>query len=67
MDAEEECNRYGNGNITAPKSISNLSKSDLISMYGSKYSTCECFWTPFTDQFKEGNFVNEYTRESLDR
>ena len=60
IEASEECRKYGqNGNISKPTNIGDMYKDP------SKFKPCRFFWTPYTDKYTEGIFVNENSNETM--
>ena len=60
IEASEECRKYGqNGNISKPTNTGDLYKDS------SKFKPCRFFWTPYTDKYTEGIFVNENSNETM--
>ena len=67
FEAMEECRKYGNANISTPPSLNmtNVTKLELENIYGENHEECTYFWTPFTDKYSEGYFVDEVTNETI--
>ena len=65
IDASDECGKYGMGIIAKPTKLKNLSTNDLKDIYGKHYDQCRYFWTPFTDEYTEGTFIDEVTNETM--
>ena len=58
-NAKYFCSKLGEGKISEFRNPSNLSNLNLEEMYGSRFSECGGFWTPYTDEIEEGIFINE--------
>ena len=65
IDASDECGKFGMGIIAKPTKLKNLSTNDLKDIYGKHYDQCRYFWTPFTDEYTEGTFIDEVTNETI--
>ena len=53
--------------LSKPPSLNmtNVTKLALENIYGENHEECTYFWTPFTDKYSEGNFVDELTNETI--
>ena len=65
IEATEECRKYGYASISKPTELTNMSNMDFENIYGKYFDQCEYFWTPFTDKYLEGTFVDELTNETI--
>ena len=67
IEAKEECGKYGDAFISKPPShnMINVTKMDLEIVYGKHYDQCEYFWTPFTDKYNKGEFIDEVSNETI--
>ena len=60
IEASEECRKYGpNGNISKPMNIVDMYKDF------STFKPCRFFWTPYTDKYTEGRYVDENSNETM--
>ena len=62
-NAKDFCRKLGDGKVSEFNDPSNLSNLNMDEMYGNRYSECENFWTPYSDENEEGVFVNENSEE----
>ena len=67
VKATEECKKYGQAIISKPPSpdMRNVTNMEFENICGEKFLQCNFFWTPFTDKYSEGTFVNEITNETI--
>ena len=67
VKATEECKKYRQAIISKPPSpdMRNVTNMEFENIYGEKFLQCKFFWTPFTDKYSEGTFVNEITNETI--
>ena len=63
IEAAEECWKYGKSIISRPPS--EMSETAFENVYGENSEDCKFFWTPFTDKYSEGTFVDEVTNVSI--
>ena len=65
--ATAECFKYGNASISKPpmSAMINFTNVDFENIYGKHFGQCEYFWTPFTDKYIEGTFIDEVDNESI--
>ena len=61
--AKDFCSKLGDGKISEFSDPSNLSNLNMEEMYGNRFSECEHFWTPYSDENEEGVFINENSGE----
>ena len=61
--AKDFCSKLGDGKISEFSDPSNLSNLHMEEMYGNRFSECEFFWTPYSDENEEGVFINENSGE----
>ena len=61
--AKDFCRKLGDGTISEFSDPSNLSNLHMEEMYGNRFSECEFFWTPYSDENEEGVFINENSGE----
>ena len=64
IEATEECKKYGDTHLTKPTNPSNLTNTNWENLYGEYYHKCLYFWTPYTDEYSEGIFIDEITNET---
>ena len=71
FEATDECRKYGPSavisNPLSPSSAIDYVKMVNFEHFYGKHEQCEWFWTPFTDKYEEGSFVDESTNESRSR
>ena len=63
--ATNECRKYGQGTISKPTELKDVTKMKLENIYGEHFQECNYFWTPFTDFHHEGIFIDENTNETI--
>ena len=61
--AKDFCSKLGDGKVSEFSDPSNLSNLKMDEMYGNRFSECEFFWTPYSDENEEGVFINENSGE----
>ena len=66
-EASEECRKYGDAVISKLPSpdMNNVTDKDMENVYGKNLEQCTFFWTPYTDEYVDGSFVDENTNESI--
>ena len=66
-EATEECRKYGQAVISKPPSpdMNNVTDKDIVNFYGNNLDPCTFIWTPFTDKYSDGLFVDENTNETI--
>ena len=65
FDASEECIKYGKATISKPPMMMNSSNTDFENIYGEHFTQCKYFWTPFTDKYLEGTFIDEVDNQTI--
>ena len=43
----------------------NSTNADFENIYGEHFIQCEFFWTPFTDKYSEGTFIDEVDNQTI--
>ena len=67
-EATDECRKYGtHANISKPPhpDMKNVTETNVKHIYGEHFEQCRFFWTPFTDEYSEGSFVDGLTNETI--
>ena len=67
IEATAECFKYGKATISKPlmSAMINSTNVDFKNIYGKHFGQCEYFWTPFTDKYFEGTFIDEVDNETI--
>ena len=63
QEARTACAKLGEATVGGPRDPANL--SNLTSWYGGSVLSCSSVWTPYTDQDREGVFVNDNTGDVI--
>ena len=45
--------------------MNHVADTDIANIYGESFKECKFFWTPFTDKYREGTFVDELSNETI--
>ena len=45
--------------------MNNVTDKDIVNFYGDNLDPCTFIWTPFTDKYLDGLFVDENTNETI--
>ena len=65
FEATEECFKYGRAAISKPPMMINSTNAEFENVYGEYFDQCEYFWTPFTDKYFEGTFIDEVDNQTI--
>ena len=65
FEATKECIKYGRAVISKPPVMTNSTNTTFENIYGEHFIQCKYFWTPFTDKYSEGTFIDEVDNETI--